>query len=300
MMDDDMAGFYAGWWEELIRPLEDPNVLIVSARLTKATGENGLMMFDGDTIRNVAVVPRVPTACIAFRNTDIRFDEEYLGSGFEDDDFCAQLTRRYPHGRFVINNRVRLIHLNEQKEQGRYFEANRARFYSKWLTTKDERRLDHNYNIPKRITVLGADGEMPRRDVVDQLMSNNPHYEIEPTKARDVVVERLLLKYDKADSYGKRLIASTSALLSGGWVVYDDECPPVCDKLCREVDISCGALLMAYPTGLHAVAAVRDSAYISSYLDILTHHDAEFAAMKANEQPLDGAGEGTYVVKKEG
>ena len=32
---------------------------------------------------------KIPTACIAFRKTHLRFDEKFIGSGFEDDDFSA-------------------------------------------------------------------------------------------------------------------------------------------------------------------------------------------------------------------
>jgi hypothetical protein len=136
MVDDDIAGFYSGWWQELIKPLEDPNIVYVSARLTKTDGTNALMMFAGNTHGDLCDVPRAPTACIAFRNDGTRFDEEFVGSGFEDDDFCAQISTKYPTGRFVINNRVRLIHLNEMKNQGGpIWEKNKAYFDSKWETS---------------------------------------------------------------------------------------------------------------------------------------------------------------------
>jgi len=136
MVDDDISGFFWGWWEELIRPLADQSVVMVSARLMRPDGKPGTMSgcnyeVDPDT---VDVLRReLPTACVAFRKDELRFDGEYIGSGFEDTDFCYQLRQKYPAGRFVINNRVRLVHANEQKNQTGEFDAhNRARFNKKW------------------------------------------------------------------------------------------------------------------------------------------------------------------------
>jgi len=76
---------------------------------------------------------QLPTTLIAFRNNHIRFDEMFIGSGFEDNDFCRQFGREYPNGKFVICNRVKVIHLNEMKNQkGRYWEVNKNYFLKKW------------------------------------------------------------------------------------------------------------------------------------------------------------------------
>ena len=137
MIDDDTAGYYDGWWEQMIRPLEeDPDIVMVSARLLKVDGSAGHMMFLGNISADyLTEVPRCATACIAFRNDGLRFDEKFEGSGFEDDDFCAQQFKKYPNAKTVINNRCRIIHLNEQKNQcGAIWEKNKAYFDKKWLT----------------------------------------------------------------------------------------------------------------------------------------------------------------------
>jgi len=141
MCDDDMAGFYDGWWQELVSPLTDPAIILVSARLLKRDGSLGPMMYGGDSTGDMTEVPRVPTACIAFRRDDeIRFDENFIGSGFEDDDFCAQLSNKHIGGRVVINNNVKLIHLNEMKNQnGEYYSKNKAYFESKWQRVDGDR-----------------------------------------------------------------------------------------------------------------------------------------------------------------
>jgi len=137
MIDDDTAGYHEGWWEQLIRPLEeDQNIVMVSARLLRVDGSTGHMMFLGNIAADyLTEVPRCATACIAFRNDGLRFDEKFEGSGFEDDDFCAQQFRKYPNAKTVINNRCRIIHINEQKNQcGAIWEKNKEYFDKKWLT----------------------------------------------------------------------------------------------------------------------------------------------------------------------
>ena len=138
MIDDDTAGFYEGWWREMIRPLEeDPAIVMVSARLLKADGSIGQMMYLGNVAEPaITSVPRCATACIAFRNDGLRFDEHFEGSGFEDDDYCAQQFKKYKNAKTVINNRVRIIHLNEMKNQsGTWWEKNKEYFDKKWITT---------------------------------------------------------------------------------------------------------------------------------------------------------------------
>jgi hypothetical protein len=65
MVDDDISGFWDGWWQELIRPLEMPNCVYVSARLMRPDGRPGAMMFEGDRNPPLTIVPRAPTACVA-------------------------------------------------------------------------------------------------------------------------------------------------------------------------------------------------------------------------------------------
>ena len=138
MLDDDITGFFPYWAERLIRPLELKDVVIVSARLMRPDGRLGIMSGDNydmsqDYVDCFVFPKRVPTACIAFVNEGITFDESFIGSGYEDDDFCRQLSLKYPSGRFIINNTVKLIHLNEQKNQGgEFWKRNKAYYLSEW------------------------------------------------------------------------------------------------------------------------------------------------------------------------
>jgi len=134
MLDDDITGFYRGWARELIQPLLDDNeIKMVSARLMgkrstpgKIVDENqpGYMIGDSesnpDLQSDIFVSPKqeLPTACIAMRRDDIRFHEGFRGCGFEDNHFCWLIVRKYPSAKFVINNKVKLIHKTEMKNQG--------------------------------------------------------------------------------------------------------------------------------------------------------------------------------------
>jgi len=136
MMDDDIEGFYQGWADELIKPLLDyDDVLMVSARLMKPDGTLGIMVGENYDLSKPYVqvnARQLPTACIAFKKTDIRFDETFIGSGFEDNDFCLQLGIQNRKGIFIINNNVKLVHTNEMKEQGRNWNYNKNYFNQKY------------------------------------------------------------------------------------------------------------------------------------------------------------------------
>jgi FkbM family methyltransferase len=139
MLDDDIAGFYPGWIYDLIEPLNNFTVTIISARLMKPDGSFGLTMFQGDQRKDgVTDVPRVPTAAIAFRRNNLRFNEAYIKSGFEDDQFCFEMQEMFG-GRVVINNNCRLIHVNEQKGQSGAWEHNKRIFDSLFETSPDGR-----------------------------------------------------------------------------------------------------------------------------------------------------------------
>ena len=72
---------------------------------------------------------RLPTALIAFRKTHVRFDEGFVGSGYEDTAWMNEMNIAYPNKRMVINNECRLIHINEEKGQGgANFEHNKAHY----------------------------------------------------------------------------------------------------------------------------------------------------------------------------
>lgn len=136
MLDDDVTGFADQWDVFMIAPLAYSNVALVSARLMRPDGRPGIMVGDNYDMQETVIIVekrRLPTACIAFENDGIRFDENFVGSGFEDDDFCKTLGIKYPNGRFIINNAVQVIHKNEMKNQGgRNWELNRRYFLQKW------------------------------------------------------------------------------------------------------------------------------------------------------------------------
>lgn len=242
MVDDDMAGFYDGWWQELIRPLkEDPAVYMVSARLTKADGKDGAMMFAGSTAGDTCVVARVPTACVAFRRTDIWFDETFIGSGYEDDDFCAQMAREFPQGKVVINNRVRLIHLNEMKNQnGEYYSKNRAYFESKWLTVESNAtRVDMFWNIPQILHFVWIGCELPAwaKANIAEWRRLNPEFEIK-MHGEEVLDPRFKDHYARINhpqhalAIRSDLLRLSALLRHGGWYWDTDFWPLVS---CREM-----------------------------------------------------------------
>lgn len=140
MIDDDIRGFYNDWWKELVNTLNDNSIVMVSARLLNEDGSLGFMLGECyDLDRDIVEIPQkeLPTAAAAFRKTDLRFDEGFKGSGFEDTDFCYQLKNNYPAGKFVINNKCRLTHLHQMKNQtGEYYTHNKNYFNKKWNTHK--------------------------------------------------------------------------------------------------------------------------------------------------------------------
>ncbi len=136
MMDDDIAGLFPGWADELIKPLQE-GVSMVSARLMQSKTKVGVMMNikpDLSVEHQLIEDKLLPSACIAFYKDDTRFDESYIGSGWEDTDFCFQLNDKYPEGKYIINNNVKLIHKNEMKNQlaNHNFLINQSYFRNKW------------------------------------------------------------------------------------------------------------------------------------------------------------------------
>lgn len=132
MADDDVMGFYNGWWEQLISPLiANENAMMVSARLYKADGSLGEMLGNNYNINQKIVDvadKELPGACIAIRNTGILFDEGFKGGGFEDTHYCWAIRKKYPNAVFLINNDVKLVHINRQYNQINNFDHNRKHF----------------------------------------------------------------------------------------------------------------------------------------------------------------------------
>lgn len=125
MMDDDITRLFPSWNQHLIRELKsDTTISIVSARLIHWDRSPAAMMSSKYILNtDLEEVKKVPTACIAFRKTSIRFDENFKGSGFEDDAFCLAMGPR-----IVIDNRVKVIHLNEMKHQQENWDHNKKYF----------------------------------------------------------------------------------------------------------------------------------------------------------------------------
>jgi len=140
MLDDDILGFYPGWIEDLLNPfVPRRNVVMNSARLLEPNGKFGqtcsrcmsptpmeIEVFSGhDCV--------LPTAAIAFKHKGHFFDEGFIGSGFEDSDWCFQYIKADVTSEFIQSNRCKLIHLNEMKNQkGENWIHNKAYFARKW------------------------------------------------------------------------------------------------------------------------------------------------------------------------
>jgi len=136
MIDDDLTGFPAGWNEGMLEALRtERDAVVVSARLLDKSGKPGQMLGNPeDRPGEIVEVARreLPTACIAFRADGLRFDEAFVGSGWEDTHWCAALRVLYPEGRFLVHCGVRVTHLNEMKAQGVNFARNKRHFEETW------------------------------------------------------------------------------------------------------------------------------------------------------------------------
>lgn len=146
MIDDDIGGFYKGWQCDLIKPLiEDREIKLVSARLMNPDGSQGPMMgVLPDLSKDIIDVPAfmqfekfkfkaILSAAIAFRKSDIvesgvRFNNNFVGSGFEDTLFCFHLCKAFKDCRIVCTNNCKLIHYHEMKNQSENFKYNENLF----------------------------------------------------------------------------------------------------------------------------------------------------------------------------
>lgn len=142
MVDDDVEfpHEFKGWLRVMAEALARPEVVMVSAQLYDPHGRfaymTGLQDCGGTPkTKGETVVPtrRLLTACCGFKPSGCRFDEGYIGSGFEDIDFCNQLARARPDGLFLICHGAKAIHRNEAKHQrGKNWFMNEARYNGKW------------------------------------------------------------------------------------------------------------------------------------------------------------------------
>lgn len=133
-VDDDLTGFKYGWDARIIEPFgQDANVAVVSARLLNLDGSvqltcsRNINLFPTWT---VSERPIVPFCCVAFRNNGLRMDENFIGSGYDDADYCNQLRATNSNAKFIIHNEVRVIHKHEQKNA--QLNENAFYFRKKW------------------------------------------------------------------------------------------------------------------------------------------------------------------------
>ena len=132
--DDDTEGYQKGWDKVLLdalEKLESEGATIVGARLLNLDGTLHKVNYRNyDLSVEYSQTRTMITPCCAFRNTKLRFDENYKGWGWNDTDWCKQLG-----GKSFVVNTVRVIHRNEAKNplgSRRQIIANRERFRAKW------------------------------------------------------------------------------------------------------------------------------------------------------------------------
>ena len=132
--DDDTEGYQKGWDKvllDVLKKLEPEGATIVGARLLNPDGTLHKVNYHNyDLSIEYSQTKTMITPCCAFRNTKLRFDEEYKGWGWNDSDWCKQLG-----GKSFVVNTVRVIHRNEMKNplgSRKQIIANRKRFRAKW------------------------------------------------------------------------------------------------------------------------------------------------------------------------
>lgn len=138
MCDDDTEGFQEGWDKTLLdvlEKLEPEGATMVGARLLNLDGTlNKVNYRNYDLSVEYSQTRTMITACCAFRNTKLRFDENLFGWGWTDTDFVRQLG-----GKTFVVNTVRVIHRNEEKNplgSKETIAKNHEYFKKKWGTRK--------------------------------------------------------------------------------------------------------------------------------------------------------------------
>lgn len=135
MCDDDIEKFPYGWDRDLIDALKQTGASMVGARLLNPDGTPQLTNNRNlDLSKDFIEVRRMISACCAYRNTTLRYDENYIWWGWEDTDFCKQLG-----GKFFVINTVKVIHRNEYKNpfgSKKQENENRLYFIKKWRSRR--------------------------------------------------------------------------------------------------------------------------------------------------------------------
>ena len=130
MIDDDVTGLPKDWVSGLVQVMRDfPNCVMVSAQLMRPEGGYGLMMGCphgrpiGSGLHPIDG-PHLLTACIAIRNDGLRFNEAFLGSGWEDNAYNDLQRETYPNAVWLVQHDIQVTHRNEMKFQRENFRRN--------------------------------------------------------------------------------------------------------------------------------------------------------------------------------
>lgn len=143
MIDDDIDGFYPGWVDDLSFPFRDDfpikNIAAVSARLMRPNGTLGETCTRCFDLSPEEIVVKsegtctIPTAAISFRHLGVMFDENLIGSGFDDNWWCLETLEKFPGMVYVQSNRAILVHENHMfRQKGKFWEHNLAAFTKRW------------------------------------------------------------------------------------------------------------------------------------------------------------------------
>ncbi len=126
MCDDDVNKYLDKWDTKLVAALCTTKAKVVGARLLGANGKPHPVNYNNyDLSKDNVQIRGMITACCVFRRTSLRFDEKFIGSGWEDTDFFQRLG-----GPFFVTNTVKVVHLNEHKNP--HDAKNSAYFRRKW------------------------------------------------------------------------------------------------------------------------------------------------------------------------
>lgn len=127
-LDDDVTFIQPGWDRYLLDQIAaQPDVGIIGVRLLH------WQLMERTFWRPQGQVDDVCGAVMMTRRLPgVGFDDNYLGSQWEDTDYCYEVRRA--GYRILQNNQVQVVHFNEEKNSEH--SHNRAYFNRKWGTNK--------------------------------------------------------------------------------------------------------------------------------------------------------------------
>lgn len=107
MLDGLVQGFYRGWWRELIQPMENPSIVMLTARLMDTDGIIINMPYsDNKMLEPVEYVPVIPLMCCTIRNDGIRFED----TNDIDYRFMGKILAKTQGSALGINNSCKMIY----------------------------------------------------------------------------------------------------------------------------------------------------------------------------------------------